>query len=96
MSTRIVDESPANDASRKPAGERESSPLADRIERTQLRIRVRALERELEASERGRREIIAQYERVLADQQDRSNTTANSQSRLQTYLDRLGSRLRLR
>ncbi|RQG94551.1 hypothetical protein [Natrarchaeobius chitinivorans] len=50
-------------ASGQPADSSESLPV--RIERTYLRTRVAALERELEASEDRRQAIITQYERVL-------------------------------
>lgn len=45
--------------------------LVYRIEREQLQIRVRALERELTASERRRQAVIDQYERVLAEREER-------------------------
>ena len=52
-------------------------PLQYRIERTHLRARVAALERELEASERRRRSIVAQYERVLDDRTDSDSARAS-------------------
>ncbi|GAB7018813.1 hypothetical protein [Halostagnicola bangensis] len=47
-------------------------PLPARIERTQLRLRVTALERELEASETERQEIIDRYEFVLQNRESDS------------------------
>lgn len=44
--------------------------LADRVERTQLRAQVAALERSLAESERRRQAIVDQYELILDDRAD--------------------------
>lgn len=44
---------------------RPRDPLSARIERTRLRLRIAALERELEARETERQRLIDQYELVL-------------------------------
>lgn len=48
-------------------------PLPARIERTQLRLRITALECELEASETERQEIIDRYEFVLQNRESGSD-----------------------
>lgn len=60
-------------------------PLAYRIERTQLRARIGALERALETSEQRRMAVIEQYERVLSD---RTDETSSSRSLLARLVDR--------
>ncbi|ADB59219.1 hypothetical protein Htur_0318 [Haloterrigena turkmenica DSM 5511] len=57
--------------------QRPSVPLAARIERTQLELRVAALEDALEASERRRQAVIDRYERLL---EDRAATDGSSVS----------------
>jgi hypothetical protein len=60
-------------------------PLTYRIERTRLRARIGALEQALETSEKRRRAVIEQYERLLSD---RADATASSRSLLARLLDR--------
>ncbi|WP_049990060.1 hypothetical protein [Natrinema salifodinae] len=68
-------------------------PLSYRIERTQLRMQVAALERAVETSEKRRQAIIDQYERLLADRVDESESTdADSVSDSQSLLTRLLAR----
>lgn len=45
----------------------DGAEIAAAIEREELRARVHALERELAASERHRRDLIEQYERLLTE-----------------------------
>ncbi|RQH00943.1 hypothetical protein [Natrarchaeobius oligotrophus] len=47
--------------------DRSGASLPSRIERTQLRARVAALERELAARERRHRDVVVRYEQVLED-----------------------------
>ncbi|WP_459810655.1 hypothetical protein [Halopiger thermotolerans] len=54
-------------------------PLSHRIEQTKLRARVTALERALETSESRQREIVAQYERLLAERTDEAPSADASQ-----------------
>ncbi|WP_254861784.1 hypothetical protein [Halovivax gelatinilyticus] len=62
--------------------------LAAEIERTQLRVTVSALARELEARERRHAEIVHRYEQVLADRSaDESDRPSRSRrSRLTRLL----------
>ncbi|AGB15050.1 hypothetical protein Halru_0407 [Halovivax ruber XH-70] len=57
----------------------DSTDVAAAIERERLRARIRALERELVASERHRQALVERYEWVLAEREsdgsDRSGTT---------------------
>lgn len=66
-------------------------PLPARIERTQLRLRVTALERELEASETERQEIIDRYEFVLQNREPGSakSTTAEDDDGIVRRIRRL-------
>ena len=67
--------------------------LAARIERIRLVARVAALERTLEASERRRRAIIDQYERLLADQTATTEpSNCDAESQLRSLLTRLFDR----
>lgn len=59
---------------------RTRDPLSARIERTRLRLRIVALERELEASESRRQEIIDQYESII-QQRDTDSTTPTADER---------------
>lgn len=69
----------------------ERVPLAHRVERQQLRARIRALERELEASERRRRAIVRQYERILDDRDpcECTRPDAGARAALRRLLDGL-------
>ena len=58
-----------------------------RIERIRLSARIAALERALEASERRRQAIVDQYERLLAEQMDTTDSSpCDSQSQSQSVL----------
>ncbi|MFP8953334.1 hypothetical protein ACLI4Z_10225 [Natrialbaceae archaeon A-arb3/5] len=58
--------------------------LPTRIERTQLRARIAALERELEASESRRQEIITRYEQILGADDRRSAPDEHAESETQS------------
>jgi hypothetical protein len=64
------------------------APLPARIERTQLQLRVVALERQLKASEDRRQQIIDQYELLLQDREPVPGTTEDS-----TWVGRLLKRI---
>ena len=70
------------------AAETDGDPvrLATQIERAQLRVRVRALERELAARERRHEEIVYRYEQVLSERTASDGADASPPER--------GSRLR--
>ncbi|MFD1565485.1 hypothetical protein ACFR99_18265 [Haloarchaeobius amylolyticus] len=64
--------------------DRQELPLSYRIERTQHQVRIATLERALEASERRRQAIVDQYERLLAERTDTTDSSpceSPSQSR---------------
>ena len=62
-------------------------PLATRIERTQLRLQVAALECALETSERRRQLVIDRYERLLEEREGTSDEPSIDRSK--SALDRL-------
>lgn len=64
-------------------------PLHARIERTQLRLQVAALERALETSERRRQTIIDRYEHLLAEREAAANESSTSEGRPESFLKRL-------
>ncbi|KDE58365.1 hypothetical protein EL22_05210 [Halostagnicola sp. A56] len=65
---------------------RTRDPLSARIERTRLRLRIAALERELEAKEAERQKLIDQYELVL---EDRDAGSADSRADERGFVRRL-------
>lgn len=67
---------------------RRSVPLAARIERTRLELRIAALEDALETSERRRQAVIDRYERLLEDR-TAPDETSPSDGRLDSLLARL-------
>ncbi|SEQ86658.1 hypothetical protein [Natrinema salaciae] len=69
--------------------EYDALPLSYRIERTQLRVRITALERALETSENRRQAVIDRYERLLADRDEVAESTAAAEEEPQTLLERL-------
>ena len=64
-------------------------PLHARIERTQLRLQVTALERALETSERRRQTVIDRYEHLLAEREAATNESSTSESQPESSLKRL-------
>ncbi|ELZ11539.1 hypothetical protein C479_06736 [Halovivax asiaticus JCM 14624] len=71
----------------------DSTDVAAAIERERLRARIRALERELVASERHRQALVERYEWVLAEREsdgsDRSDASARSTASVGSRLRRL-------
>ncbi|AHG00711.1 hypothetical protein HALLA_05525 [Halostagnicola larsenii XH-48] len=68
---------------------RTREPLPSRIERTRLRVRVAALERELEARETERQNLIDQYELVLQQRDSESEESTADERGLLWRLHRL-------
>ncbi|WP_440766778.1 hypothetical protein [Natronorubrum sp. DTA7] len=64
-------------------------PLQARIERTQLRLQVAALERALETSERRRQTVIDRYEHLLAEREAAASESPTSENRAESSLKRL-------
>ncbi|WP_090308401.1 hypothetical protein [Natronorubrum texcoconense] len=64
-------------------------PLHARIERTQLRLQVAALERALETSERRRQTVIDRYEHLLAEREASADESSASTARSGSSLKRL-------
>lgn len=64
-------------------------PLSARIERTRLRIRISALERALERSDRRQQLIVDRYERLLADRDGSSDDSSPTETGSRTVLGRL-------
>ncbi|WP_217471926.1 hypothetical protein [Haloterrigena gelatinilytica] len=61
-----------------PSDQRPSVPLSARIERTQLELRVAALEDALETSERRRQAVIDRYERLLEERAATDGTSVSA------------------
>ena len=63
--------------------------LHARIERTQLRLQVAALERALETSERRRQTVIDRYEHLLAEREAAANEPSTSEGQSESSLKRV-------